>query len=265
MTAWFVMHTTTRFQDSCAPKVTLPNQDVRKLPIKFQTNSNNLSPKFGPWNFSDWRSGSHMAGCSPSESDGICWCSLIFLSSQANSSPNHIAGWAWGVHLRLHHLCGAGVHMETVRVLPGCHRSYFPFSPLSADGDQVPCVLHLKFGARWELAAQGLEASVMPSHSWCQRLQYRLKLSRVFAFPSIKAWLWCARHRGTVQTQQQLKAPHTTRGTAPEGQSSSSLHTHSWSLSAEPGTGVLFYCSGKHKREGEFVCGFVADTAFSTG
>lgn len=120
------------FQDSSAPKVILPSQDVRKLPTKFQTNSNNLSLKFGPWNFSDWRSGSHMAGCSPSECDGICWCSLIFLSSQANSSPNHIVSWARGAHLPLHHLCWAAVHVEMVRALPewwGVITVVSPFHP----------------------------------------------------------------------------------------------------------------------------------------
>lgn len=120
------------FQDSCAPKGFLLNQDVRKLLMKFQTNSNNLSLKFGPSNFSDWRSGSHMAGCSPLECDGICWCSLIFLSSQANFSPNHIVSWAWGAHLPLHHLCWARVHVGMVRALPewqGTITAISPFHP----------------------------------------------------------------------------------------------------------------------------------------
>lgn len=144
------------FQDSCAPKVILPSQDVRKLPTKYPANSNNLSLKFGHWNSSDQGSGSHMAGCSPSECDGICWCSLILLSSQANSSPNHIVGWARGAHLPLHHLCWAGVHVETVQALPErwtVSSVLSPFSPLSRDITQAPYVWHLKFGARRELTA----------------------------------------------------------------------------------------------------------------
>lgn len=120
------------FQNSCAPKVIFPSQDVRKLPTKFQTNSNNLILKFGPWNFSAQRSGSHMAGCSPSESDGTHWCSLIFLSSQANSSPDHIVDWARDTHLPPLYLGWAWAHVEAVRALleqQGAIAVISPFHP----------------------------------------------------------------------------------------------------------------------------------------
>lgn len=103
------------------------SQDVRNLPTKFQTNSNNL--KFGPWNFSARKSGSHMAGCSPSESDRVCWCSLIFLSSRANSSPNH------ETRISLPSLGPAWVHSEAGGALPewqGAITAIPLFTPLHA-------------------------------------------------------------------------------------------------------------------------------------
>lgn len=142
------------FQDSRAPKVILSNQEVRKLHTKFQTNSNNLSLKFGPWNFSDWRSGGHMAGCSPSECDGICWCSLIFLSSQANSSPkpycqlstrhtspspSPLLGW------------GACGDSESTSGMAGSHHCYFPFSTLSVDVAQS--LMSCAFGIQSQVRA----------------------------------------------------------------------------------------------------------------
>lgn len=162
------------------------SQDVRNLPTKFQTNSNNL--KFGPWNFSAWKSGSHMAGCSPSESDRVCWCSLIFLSSRANFSPNH------ETHISLPSLSPAWVHSEAGGALPEWQGALllFPFSPLST---HIPSVLHLKFRARWELTAYKLEASVMqpaPLHSGCQGLQQRPKLNCVFIILNRKARLGSA-------------------------------------------------------------------------
>lgn len=45
---------------------------------------------------------------------------------------NHIVSWARGTHLPLHHLCWAGVHVETVRALPewqGAITAISPFQP----------------------------------------------------------------------------------------------------------------------------------------
>lgn len=161
-----------------------------------------------------------MAGCSPSECDGICWCSLIFLSSQANSSPkpycqlstrhtspspSPLLGWG---------ACGGS---ESTSRMAGSHHCYFPFSTLSADVAQAPCLLHLKFGARWELTAQELEASVMPSYSWWV-LHWGSKLQCEFTFHYKGTAVICSLEEQccftTTEGPCRHKIPQTSGGTA---------------------------------------------------
>lgn len=96
---------------------------------------------------------------------GVPWSSCLH---KPIPPQNHIVSWARGTHpspspLLSWSACGDS---ESPSGMAGSHHCYFPFSILSADVAQAPCLLHLKLGARWELTAQELEASVMPSYSW---------------------------------------------------------------------------------------------------
>lgn len=248
------------FQDSCAPKVILPNQDVRKLHTKFQTNSNNLSLKFGPWNFSDWRSGSHMAGCNPSECDGICWCSLIFLSSQANSSPkpycqlstrhtfpspSPLLGWGACGDKWEHFQNGREPSLLFPFFNPLCRCSPSPMSFAFEIWNQV--------GANCPRTGSSCNAIVL-------LMSASLKL-KIIVWVYFSVWRHCCdllaegavllhQHRGTAQTQQLLKTPQTSGGTAAN---SASIPIHrvyllclpeSWCFSAQRTQGSsVWICS----------------------
>lgn len=208
-----------------------------------------------------------MAGCSPSECDGICWCSLIFLSSQANSSPkpyfqlstrhtspspSPLLGWG---------ACGGS---ESTSGMAGSHHCYFPFPTLSADVAQAPCLLHLKFGARWELTAQELEASVMPSYSWWV-LHWGSKLQCEFTFHHKGTAVICSLEEQCCFTTTEGLCRHSSSSRflrlVEEQQLVQPLYSSTELICCACQRGAAFLLRGYKGG----VCGFVPDAAISAG